>query len=394
MKRFYKTEILWKKNVRSFIDFFVDLYARFFIKVDESNQVTSPEKILFVTLAQLGDALACSFVFPFIHERYPDAQIDVLTAEWNKPIFENNPFVRKIIFFNHFRMNRAKISLLKKIQIHIKTFRSTLKTIRSQHYDLSIEGGITHPNGNILCYRGRVKRRIGSGSGGYGSLLTDEVSLPTKHHFHILEAVLKILNKIEIKKQLKEIKPYFNTSKRELNQNHPSINYINSSFIIIQPESGNIKRTLSKEFWMKISEQILTSTNYFIIICGTSDKSSELSNYLAASQFNKSNRIIDAVKKFSLEEFFLFSKSAKAAFTVESLPAHLCSINCKTVSFYNNGSGVFFFPIPKERTIVIHNHFPSKDVKIHSEIVSYYVENMESKKTYELVEGFLKNLLA
>ena len=123
MKHQYKTEIFWKKFIRISIDFFVDLYARFFIKKDVSNKFSNPQKILFVTLAQLGDALSCSFVFPFIHERFPEAQIDVLTGEWSKPIFENNPYVRNIIFFNHFRMNRTKVSLLKKFQIHINSFQ-------------------------------------------------------------------------------------------------------------------------------------------------------------------------------------------------------------------------------------------------------------------------------
>jgi heptosyltransferase-3 len=171
MRHQYKTEVFWKKIVQSFIDFFVDIYAYFFLNKNAPEIYSEPNKILFITIAQLGDALVESYVFPLIRERYPNAQIDVLTSEWCNPILENNPYIRNIFFFNHFRMNRSEISILAKILSHVKTSRQVLKTLRLQKYDLSIEGGVTHPNGNILSYRAKVRRRVGFGSGGFGSLL-------------------------------------------------------------------------------------------------------------------------------------------------------------------------------------------------------------------------------
>jgi heptosyltransferase-3 len=394
MRHQYKTEVHWKKIVQSLIDFFVDIYAKFFININVSKQNSDPETILFVTLAQLGDALVESYVFPLIHERYPNAKIDVLTCEWCKPILENNPHVRNLIFFNHIRMNRLEISFWKKIQSHIKSSRSALKLIRLQNYDLSMEGGATHPNGNIICYLGRIKRRIGSGSGGFGALLTDEVLFPSKSDFHILEVVLEELRVIGINKKLEEIKPYFITSKEGNSQQHPFTDYFKSTYIIIHPESGRSIRTMSKEFWLEIVRNILNTTDCLAIVCGTSEKSSTLVNFLSSSLQETKGRIIDSVQKLSLDEFFLLSKYAKAAFTVESLAAHLCSINCDTISFFKNGSGAFFFPITNKSTTIIHNHLPSKKARIHTNLRNFYIKDIESKETHEIVDKFIRDLIS
>jgi ADP-heptose:LPS heptosyltransferase len=223
-------------------------------------------------------------------------------------------------------------------------------------------------------------------------LLTDEVLFPTRSGFHILEAVLKKLQKIDINKKLEEIKPYFVTSKKGTLKEHPFAAYFNDFFIIIHPESGNVTRMLSDEFWLEVVQKFLNLKKYKIIICGTSNKSIELINFLLSNLPNAKGFIINAVQKLSLDELFLLAERAKAAITAESLLAHLCAITCETLSLYKNGSGTFFFPIPNKRVTVIHNHLPSKDVEIHPNISNYYFKNIESKQTAKLVDKFIKHL--
>ena len=392
MKHQYQTEVFWKKSLQQFVDFFVDLYVKFFIEKSPATQTVEPDTILFVSLGHLGDAVIDSFVFPLIRERYPNVQIDVLTCEWCKPVLENNPYVRKLIFFNHNRINRSERSLWKKIRIHKKSSHSALDTIRSQKYDISIEGRISHPNGNLLTYRGKIKRRIGFSSGGFGSLLTDEVLVPARAHYHVLDAVLEELKKIGIVKRLEEIKPYFTISKKGTLFGHPLSNYFNDSYIMVHPESGNVKRMFSNKFWLKVIKIILDEKKYKIIICGTTSKSIDLINFLLANLPNAKEQIINAVRKLSIDEFFLLTERARAAITLESLPAHLCAITCETLSFYKNGPGTLFFPLSNKKVTVIHNHLPSRNIDIHTGIKNYYVKKFESKETYLLVSDLIKSL--
>lgn len=392
MRHQYKTESSLKKNVQAFIDFFVDLYSKIFVRKINTSWNTNPEKILFVTIAQLGDALVESYVFPLIKERYPKASLDVLTCSWCKPILEHNPYIRNLIFFDHFRMNRVEKSFFKKIARHISTSRSALKNIRIEKYDLSIEAGLTHPNGNLLCYRGKVKRRIGSGSGGFGSLLTDEVPFPAKNGFHILEALLDKLRRLGIDRKLEEIKPYYITSNIDNQELQQFASFINDPFVLIHPESGNSKRLMSDKFWLDIVGNILNLKKFRVVVCGTSERSRELVRYFLSNLKDSKEWIIDLVGKISLNEFFLLGKKAKATITLESLAAHLCSINCRTISFYKNGSGAFFFPIPNKNTTIIHNHSLSKELKTHPSLQNFYINDFDSKKTIEIVNDFLKNV--
>ena len=395
MKHQYTTESLIKRILQRITDFFVDAYMKFFKKKNVSLLLSEPENILFVSLGHLGDALILSYIFPLIRAKYPNSKIDVLAGEWCKPILEGNPYVRSIIVYNHLKQNRSDITLWKKNLVQRKTSKSALSIIRSQKYDLSIEGRISHPNGNLLCYRGRIKRRIGFGSGGFGSFLTDEVLFPAKSNFHMLDAILEELKIVKINGPLKSITPYYTPSSDAAFSKHPLADYFNNPFIILQMETGKsdkFDRTMNKEFWLEVVRNILGKTNYYIIVCGTSEKSSDLVNYFLSKLSDAKEKIIDAINKLSLDEFFILSKYAKAAFTLDSLAAHMCAINCETISFYKNCVGTLFFPISNRKATVIHNHLLSRDAEVHPNVNNHYVEDMESNETYEIVNKFIVSL--
>lgn len=396
MKHQYRTESVWKKSLQQIVDLFVDLYSKLFVNINIKVESENPQNILFISLAHLGDALIGSYVLPLIQERYPNAKIDVLAGEWCKPVLENNPYIRELIFFNHFRMNRSEISIWKKILMHIKSSRSALKTIRSNHYNLSIEGRISHPNGNLLSYRGKIKRRIGFGSGGFGALLTDEILFPQNPNFHMLDAILEELKVIGINKSLQDIKPYFNVSDKNISGSKVVSDYMKEPFVILHVETGKDyipERLINKKFWLEIIRIVLSNSDLKVIVCGTSQMSSELFEFFLSNIDEAKGRIVSAVCKLLLEEFFLLSQNALAAITVDSLAAHFCAINCNTISFYKNGFGALYFPISNKKALVIHNHKPSEHIIIHSNTTTHYINEIESKNTFLIILDLLKKTI-
>jgi heptosyltransferase-3 len=391
LKHQYTTEGFWKRGLQRFIDYFVDLYADLFIDKKVTKQFVEPKKILFVSLGHMGDALIGSYVFPLIRERFPNAELDVLTNEWCKPVLENNRYINKLILHNHLRGNRSNISFWEKLKRHYKSSRTVVNTVRSRNYDLAIEGRISHPNGNLICYRGRIKKRIGFGSGGFGSLLSEEVPLPEEPNFHFLQAVLEELRRVGIQKNIEDIKPYFFISKKINEKKHTFEAYFNDSYFIINPESGYPLRMMSEKFWFEIFNIILRSRKYKIFLCGTSNKSLDLFRSLITNVPDAKGNVINAVQKLSINEYFLLSANAKLSITVESLPAHLCSINCNTVSFYKDGAGSLFFPIPNKQVVLIHNDLSSRNSQVHPLIKSFYVKDVESSETYLLFETIIKD---
>jgi heptosyltransferase-2/heptosyltransferase-3 len=56
----------------------------------------SPERILVCQLRQIGDVLLTTPSIRLLHERYPEASIDVFTEKKCAPVLENNPHVRHV----------------------------------------------------------------------------------------------------------------------------------------------------------------------------------------------------------------------------------------------------------------------------------------------------------
>lgn len=393
MKHQYSTIGFLKRSIQLITDFFVDLFIKFY-KKDIPEKFAEPQRILIIALGHLGDVLILSYIFPLIKTRFPHAQLDILTGEWCQPVLKNNPYIDNIIFYNHTRQIRANIPIWKKVILHWKSSVSAQKIITSKKYNLSIEGRISHPNGNLICYRSNITRRIGFGSGGFGSLLTDEVLFPQKKNFHMLEAILEEIKKIGINTSLSTLKPYYFFSEEILQKKHPFDAYFSDDFIILHSETGKkekLNRTMGKEFWLKIMRIILQYNNYKIIICGTSNRSKELFEYFALKIANSKERIINAVQKLTIDEFCILSKYAQVALTLDSFAAHMCAINCNTISFYKNCIGTLFFPISNKKAVVIHNIISSQSAEIHPNIRNYYVNEIESEVTFELIEKYFKD---
>lgn len=55
-----------------------------------------PKRILVCQLRQIGDVLLTTPSIRLLHERYPDAAIDVFTEKKCVPVLENNPHVRRV----------------------------------------------------------------------------------------------------------------------------------------------------------------------------------------------------------------------------------------------------------------------------------------------------------
>jgi heptosyltransferase-3 len=391
MKHQHITKNLIKRYLQYFIDFFVDLYVKYCVK-NSDIEISNPKKILFFSLGHLGDALILSYVFPFIRAQYPNSSIDVVVPEWCAPILKNNPFLREVIIHNPFHQNRSKKSILQKIIQQRKSSIQLIKKLKQQEYDISIEGRISFPNGNRLAYKGNVKKRIGFGSGGFGSLLTNEIKFPESYPFHLLEALLKELIIIGIKKQLSDIKPYYNCNIDEKSKFASYLRNIPLPFIILHFETGNPNRKVNTEFLIEIIKKITEKTEFNLVLCGTSKESEKQFEGFMSKIPNVNNRIIYAINKYSLDEFFSLSKYATAAFTLESLPAHFCAINCDTISLFNNGAGALFFPISNKKSIVIHNHYESKDVTNSKNSTNYFVKQIDSITTLNLIDNIIEEL--
>jgi len=364
------------------LDFWVDQYARgAYAKRNFGSVDQDRPKILVMTSGHLGDALIFSYAFPLIRQRYPDAIIDLVAGDWCDPILKGNPYIRRLIHLNHAGTNRRKISTLDKWRDHSRTMREAIRVLRTETYDYSLDIRFSDSPMHFLLPFIQVRHSIGFGSRGWGGLLDTELFLPDGE-FHHFDLILRMLEYMDVKATMRSVTPYFAyppvadkqaLQKLELTEMHPPL-------ALLFPETGEPKRTLPVAFWVELASRLLRETDYFLVGCGQTPFTSEVLEKLKENFPAEQHRIINAVGKLNLAELAALSKQARIAFTLESLPAHLGSIFCQTVSFYFNGTGLQFFPIANFPVLVVHDHLLSRSLTLDRPgFESIYVEQFDQK---------------
>ena len=365
------------------LDVAVDAYARgAYSRQNLGLPDTDAPNILLMSSGHLGDALILSYTFPLIRARYPTAQIDVLAGSWCDPIWKDNPYVRRVVHLNHVGTNRRPLSKLGKWREFYRTTRQAVKTLGDTVYDYSADIRFAaSPMHFVLPYL-KIRRKIGFGTRGLGGLLDEEFFMPDEE-VHNFDLILTVLKPLGIEADVRTIEPKFfhpAQTPAELWQklNRP---VTAQQPILICPESGDEIRMLSTEFWGNVAARLLTETNNPLIFSGQKPFTTKLYEHVLAANPAATDRLIPAVGNLSLQDIASLSEQARAAFTLDSLPMHLCCLGCPTVSFQKSGMGIQFFPIASQPTLVLHNHPQSRNLTLHrpgfdSEYVTEFGDNV------------------
>lgn len=357
------------------MDLLVDIYAQFFYKRRARPKVDSP-RFLILMSGHLGDALTMSYLFPLIQKTYPECSIDVVVGDWCDPILVHNPCIRRIIHLNHATTNRRNISKTAKWRDHIRTTRAAIKTLKNETYSAFIDLRFSDSPFLFLLPFLQVQKAVGFGTRGLGGLLDEEFFLPDRE-FHHLELLLDVLGAVGVKATLADINPYFNFPEKASQTLVQKLPFLNQAqpYILLCPESGAASRFLPNDFWIELAGKVLHQQQGLLIGCGQQNQTKELLQQIKMAYPTYQERVYDAVAQLNLNELAALSQKAAIAFTLESLPAHLCSIYCPTVSFFYNGTGLQFFPLSNFPILIFHNHVFSKNLTIERPgFLSQYVE--------------------
>ncbi|WP_177225848.1 glycosyltransferase family 9 protein [Arsenicibacter rosenii] len=320
--------------------------------------------MLLLTSGHLGDALTLSYLFPFIKEQLPGCVIDVVAGSWCDPILINNPYIRKIIHLNHALTNRSRKSSPAKWQEHIRTTRSAIRELQKESYTVSIDIRFSSAPMHFLLPFIQVGKTIGFGSRGLGGWLDHEYFLPDTE-FHHLDVITALLKPASVNVNLSSIKPYFSFPEKAREtlagklgpETQPA-----KRIALICPESGSPGHFLPDAFWLELARRILSETDCRLIVCGQLAATKELAAKMQAEMPLYATDILDTVNTLTLYELAALASKAAVAVTIDSLPAHLCSALCPTVSYFNHGEGVQFFPINGHPVLLFHNHEKSRYV--------------------------------
>lgn len=365
------------------MDFFVDIYANLFYKKRKLATINhEAPRILVASLGHLGDALTVTYMFPLIKKTYPNASIDLLTAQWCEPVNLHNPYINQTIYINHFQTNRRKISRWEKFKDFYQTFHQALSVLRQADYDYYIDIRYSDAVAHFVLPFINVKKTYGFARRGLGGLLDKEFDVPT-HEFHHFDMYFMLLREIGVKGSFVDIEPYFQIpTSVSFEKIQEKIGLKNEPFFMLFPESGGEHKQLSVEFWAKLIEQIQQQHNIKVLLCGQTSMSKQILD-LVADTFK--NQVIDTSAKINIQEIGVLSKNAKFALTLDSFPEHFCCIFCKTITIFK-GTGYPFFPLANFPVYLIHNHKPSVGLSFERENVEIlYQSTIETDAVKTLV---------
>lgn len=347
------------------LDVFADIYGEYIYKKrSRPDTEDSAPAVLLLTSGHLGDALTLSYLFPFIKDQLPGCVIDVVAGSWCDPILVNNPYIRKIIHLNHALTNRSLKSKAAKWREHFRTTRSAIRELQKEAYTVSIDIRFSSAPMHFLLPFIQVGKTIGFGSRGLGGWLDHEYFLPDTE-FHHLDVITDLLKPASVHVSLSQIKPYFyfpESAGDALALKPGSDKPPGKRIVLICPESGSPSHFLPDAFWLKLAQRILSETDCRLIVCGQQASTKELAAKMQAEMPRYASDIQDTVNRLTLYELAALASKAAVAVTIDSLPAHLCSALCPTVSYFNHGEGVQFFPMNGYPALLFHNHRKSEHV--------------------------------
>lgn len=361
------------------LDLVVDTYARLTRQRRETPATDRPT-VLVMTSGHLGDALILSYTFPLIHQRYPGAQIDVVAGSWCDPIWANNPYIRRTVSVDHPGTNRRALTTAQKWRVFGQTARAAIDRLRNDEYDYSIDIRFSSAPMHFLLPFLRVKRAIGFGSYGWGGLLDDEFFLPDGE-FHNFSVIGELFGKMGVEADIRTVVPYFPTGHLAVETVWEKLRVPmpDGPVVLLFPETGSPERELPSAFWHNMVARLVhQQPDATFVFGGQTPLTNQL--YSAARQAfpTETHRFVPAVGTLTIRELATLARQAAFAVTLDSLPAHLCVIFCPTVSFFNEGMGLQFFPIGNQPSFVFHNHRASRNLTIDRPgFVSAYVERFD-----------------
>ena len=378
------------------MDVAVDAYANRFYKRRQRPQTNAEQpRFLLMTSGHLGDALTLSYLFPLIRQQYPTCVIDVVAGSWCDPILAKNSYIRRLIHFNHAGTNRSNKTRLAKWREHFQTMQTAIDQLKDETYTASVDVRFSDsPMLSLLPFI-QVDKTVGFGTRGFGGLLDKEFFLPDEE-FHHLDMLLTELRAIGVDATLREVQPYYpipDTTRQTLLNKFPDVDDEAKPLILLCPESGAASRFLPDTFWRKLATDLLTQTNGRLVGCGQLPKTTQLLADIVKENPTEAARVVDTVGKLNLNELAALSEQATVAVTLESLPAHLCSIFCPTISYFYNGMGFQFFPLGNYPVMVFHNHSYSKNLTLdRQDFTSKYVTTFDEtvqKQSLEWIQSVL-----
>jgi ADP-heptose:LPS heptosyltransferase len=276
---------------------------------------SEPRRIVVSNTAHFGDVVNATVVISPLKILFPQAEIGFLTSSWARPVIENHPDIKYVHTFDHFLLNRSRISKWSKLNQHVLSASRALREIRSLKYEIAIDTYHFLQNAIPLLWLAGIPIRIGYTSGGFGPLLTHPIPWISKdrrlvdYHVDLLEP-LGLSQSERRMARLTVVVPRVET---------PALP---RQYLVLHPGTGAGFREWQIDKWCELAAK-LQNTGYKIVLTGSGSHEAEVNARI--KQFVPA--AIDLSSQLSFAQFVRIIQGARLLVGVESLAGHLAAVS-------------------------------------------------------------------
>lgn len=143
---------------------------------------TSSAKIMIRAANWVGDAIMTTPVIRAVRKNYPNATVTVLAKPWVIPVYENNPYVDKIMVYDANNRHKKGFGTLR-----------LARDLKKHQFDLAVLMQNAFEAG-LLSFLSGIKERVGYNTDGRGLLLNRGIKLdPALKKGHLIDYYIGIL---------------------------------------------------------------------------------------------------------------------------------------------------------------------------------------------------------
>ncbi|MCF7852153.1 MAG: glycosyltransferase family 9 protein [Simkaniaceae bacterium] len=336
------------------------------------------KRVILCNIAHLGDVIISTAAIDVVKYLYPNASIGFLTSSHARKVIQNHPDIDSSHIFDHYKLNRAPISLFHKIVYHGISLMKVIKEIRSYRYDLAIDLYFYYPNCAFILHQAKIPYRIGFTSGGGGQLYNDPIHWIDRKQ-HVIDYYKELFERISIRKDneihLSPRLPYYPVDVFQ--------KFALSQFVIFHPGSGSSHKEWGIKQWRSAYQRVI-AMGYRVIFTGSGKREFNMIHQIAHEGDNFCNRL-------NWEEWVECTRHAACVITVDTAMQHIAAaVQTPCVALFTGVNAIELFSGYSSRSLnLIH---PTQCYPCHLKKGCRSMACIQNISVDQVINGMLKLL--
>lgn len=294
-----------------------------------SGPTDAPARILIIQTAFIGDAILATSLLEALHNRWPDANIDLLVRKGNESLFTGHPFLHKVLTWE-------------KRHAKYRHWWRLLLQIRRERYELVCTLQRFAAAGLLTALSG-ARWRVGFSSNPAATGFTHRIphDIRGQYHLHEIERNYQLLA---------DWLPAISAPLPRLYPSEADFYYVQRKrpYVCLAPTSVWFTKQWPKDRWIELVQKLPADLD--VLLLGGPDDQATCEHIAHASGYRAQN----LAGTLSLLQSAALMAGARMNYVNDSAPLHICSamdapvtaIFCSTVPQFGFG------PLSSNRRIV------------------------------------------